>query len=162
MVRRSNFQSVGWLNDLYTRGLLNMDPPYQRRSVWNQAYKNFFVDTVLRNLPCPAIFLFEQVKPDGRSLFAVVDGKQRLSSLFEFVQGDFPVPDSFSNAAYQGKYFEDLADDAKTAFWRYQFSIEYVPSEEEPLIDEIFDRINEMSLSCPHKNCDMPNLTVSL
>jgi hypothetical protein len=78
-----------------------MDPPYQRRSVWNQDYKNFFVDTVLRDFPCPAIFLFEKVKPDGRSLFAVVDGKQRLSSLFEFVRGDFPVPDSMSNPDYQ-------------------------------------------------------------
>jgi Protein of unknown function DUF262 len=116
MIRRSNFQSVGWLRDLHTRGLLNMDPPYQRRSVWNQDYKNFFVDTVLRDFPCPAIFLFEKVKPDGRSLFAVVDGKQRLSSLFEFVRGDFPVPDSMSNPEYQGKYFADLPSEAKLPF----------------------------------------------
>src|SRR5271165_4266026 len=142
MARRSNFQSVGWLHDLYTRGLLNMDPPYQRRSVWNQEYKNFFVDTVLHDFPCPAIFLFEKVKPDGRSLFAVVDGKQRLSSLFEFVRGDFPVPESISNPEYQGKYFGDLPNDAKTAFWRYQFSVEYIPHEDETLINSIFDRIN--------------------
>jgi hypothetical protein len=51
MVRRSNFQSVGWLHDLHKRGLLNMDPPYQRRSVWNQEYKNFFVDTVIAENP---------------------------------------------------------------------------------------------------------------
>ena len=82
------------------------------------------------------------MKPDGRSLFAVVDGKQRLSSLFEFVRGDFPVPDSISNPEYQGKYFSDLTSDAKTAFWRYQFSIEYIPTEDETLINEIFDRIN--------------------
>lgn len=119
-----------------------MDPPYQRRSVWNQEYKNFFVDTVLHDFPCPAIFLFEKVKPDGRSLYAVVDGKQRLSSLFEFVRGDFPVPDTISDPGYQGKYFVDLSNDAKTAFWRYQFSVEYVPSEDETLINEIFDRIN--------------------
>src|SRR5271165_4310899 len=87
-------------------------------------------------------FLYEKMKPDGRSLFAVVDGKQRLSSLFEFVSGDFPVPDSTQNAEYQGKYFADLSNDAKTAFWHYQFSIEYIPSEDETLIKEIFDRIN--------------------
>jgi Protein of unknown function DUF262 len=82
------------------------------------------------------------VKPDGRSLFAVVDGKQRLSSLFEFVRGDFPVPDSISNPEYQGKYFGDLPNNAKTAFWRYQFSVEYIPHEDETLINAIFDRIN--------------------
>jgi Protein of unknown function DUF262 len=119
-----------------------MDPPYQRRSIWNQEYKDFFVDTVLRGYPCPAIFLYEDVKPDGRSLFAVVDGKQRLSSLFEFVRGDFSVPDSFKAPLYQGRYFADLPNEAKTAFWRYQFSIEYIPLEDDTLITEIFDRIN--------------------
>ena len=142
MIRRPNFQSVGWLYDLHERGLLNMDPPYQRRSIWNQEYKDFFVDTVLRGYPCPAIFLYEEVKPDGRSLFAVVDGKQRLSSLFEFVRGDFPVPDSFDIPLYQGRYFSDLPNEAKTTFWRYQFSIEYIPLEDDTLITEIFDRIN--------------------
>jgi hypothetical protein len=57
-------------------------------------------------------------------------------------RGDFPVPDSISNPEYQGKYFGDLPNDAKTAFWRYQFSVEYIPHEDETLINAIFDRIN--------------------
>jgi uncharacterized protein with ParB-like and HNH nuclease domain len=114
--RRSNFQSLGWLNDLYTQGLLNMDPPYQRRSVWNQEYKDFFVDTVLRNFPCPAIFLHEEVKPDGRSPYSVVDGKQRLSALFEFSRGDYPVPESIKSPEHAGKYFDDLSTSIKTDF----------------------------------------------
>ena len=40
-----------------------MDPPYQRRSVWNQSFKDYFVDTVLLGLPAPAIFLFEETQP---------------------------------------------------------------------------------------------------
>jgi hypothetical protein len=117
MIRRSNFQSVGWLYDLHERGLLNMDPPYQRRSIWNQEYKDFFVDTVLRGYPCPAIFLYEEVKPDGRSLFAVVDGKQRLSSLFEFVRGDFPVPNSIKNPAPE-KPFDVFRFDTTRLYYR--------------------------------------------
>lgn len=42
-----NFQTVFWFWDLYTTKLLELDPPYQRRSVWNQDYKDFFVDTIL-------------------------------------------------------------------------------------------------------------------
>ncbi len=60
-----------------------MDPPYQRRSVWNQSFKDYFVDTVLLGLPAPAIFLFEEISPEGRSVYHVVDGKQRLTSLLE-------------------------------------------------------------------------------
>lgn len=41
-------QNFSWFRDLHRRDLLNLDPPYQRRSVWNQSYKDFFVDTVLR------------------------------------------------------------------------------------------------------------------
>lgn len=65
MLRKATFQSLSWLWDLYKRDLLDMDPPYQRRSIWNQSYKDFFVDTVLNDYPCPAIFLYEHISPDG-------------------------------------------------------------------------------------------------
>jgi hypothetical protein len=40
MSRAINFQTVSWFWDLYTRYLLELDPPYQRRSVWNQEKSN--------------------------------------------------------------------------------------------------------------------------
>jgi len=142
MNRRHNFQTVSWFYDLFTRTLLDMDPPYQRRSVWNQAFKDYFVDTVLLNLPAPAVFLYEEIAPDGRSLYHVVDGKQRLSCLFEFIKNGFPVGEKSESSALRGLYFSELDDDAKKSFWGYQFLIEYVPSSDEKLINAIFDRIN--------------------
>jgi hypothetical protein len=65
-LRRHNQQTVAWFNDLYTRGLLDLEPPYQRRSVWNQAYKDAFIDTILIQYPSPAIFLYQEISPDGR------------------------------------------------------------------------------------------------
>ena len=88
MIRKSNFQTLAWLFDIYRRGLLDLDPPYQRRSVWNQPFRDFFVDSVLNNYPCPAIFLYEQITPEGVASYKVVDGKQRLITLFEFVAGE--------------------------------------------------------------------------
>ena len=41
--RRPNFQTVAF-NDLRQRSALDLDPPYQRRSVWNQTFKNYFID----------------------------------------------------------------------------------------------------------------------
>lgn len=76
MQRKATFQSLSWLWDLYNRNLLEMDPPYQRRSIWNQPYKDFFVDTVLNEYPCPAIFLYEDIAPEGVAKYSVVDGKQ--------------------------------------------------------------------------------------
>jgi hypothetical protein len=140
--RDMNFQSVGWFWDLYKRQLLIMDPPYQRRSVWNQEYRDYFVDTVLHGYPAPAIFLFRETTPDGVSKYSVVDGKQRLSTLFDFASNDFPVGEKKTIQRFRGKYFKNLQDDIKTAFWNYRFAVEYVPSENEEIINNIFDRIN--------------------
>jgi hypothetical protein len=142
VIRKTNFQSLAWLHDIYKRKLLELDPPYQRRSVWNQSFKDFFVDTVLNNYPCPAIFLYEQITPEGAASYKVVDGKQRLLTLFEFVNGDFPVSQEASLAALRDRNFGSLTDEQKLAVWRYQFAVEFIPSEDERLINEIFDRIN--------------------
>lgn len=72
--RRHTTQNVAWFWDLYKRQLLVLDPPYQRRSVWNQSYKDYFVDTVLLNYPAPAVFLFEDISDEGVGTYAVVDG----------------------------------------------------------------------------------------
>lgn len=105
MARRQNFQNLSWFYDLYKRDLLDLDPPYQRRSVWNQSFKDYFVDTVLLEYPSPAIFLYEQITDAGQSIYHLVDGKQRLTTLFEFVADEFPVSETSSLTRVQGTYF---------------------------------------------------------
>lgn len=141
-MRRHNFQTVSWFHDLWTRKLLDLDPPYQRRSVWTQHFKDYFVDTVLLNYPAPALFVFEDIAADGRSLYHVVDGKQRLTALFEFIRGAFPVSESSDCTHLRGSYFGSMPDDVKKLFWGYQFLVEYIPSSDEKIINAIFDRIN--------------------
>lgn len=140
--RRQTHQSIAWFWDLYQRGLLNLDPPYQRRSVWSQSYKDYFVDTVLLNYPAPAVFLYEEISDTGIANYAVVDGKQRLSTIFEFLGGAFPVGPGATNASLRGLFFEQLESDTKKAVFRYQFNIEYLPTTNETALSNIFDRIN--------------------
>lgn len=142
MDRRAVFQPFAWFNDLYTRNLIDLDPPYQRRSVWNEEYREFFIDTVLQNYPCPAIFLYEEISPDGVAKYKVVDGKQRLSTLFAFVKNEIPIGDKSRLERLRGKSFNDLDDEIKKSVWRYQFSVEFIPQENETIISDIFDRIN--------------------
>jgi hypothetical protein len=141
-LRRQNFQTISWFYDVYKRKLLNLDPPYQRRSVWNQLYREEFIDTILLQFPAPAIFLYEEISPDGLSTYNVVDGKQRLSAIFAFIGGDFPVSEN-STVQMKGMYFEQFGRDEKTAFWTYEFSVEYLPTNEDALIESIFRRINK-------------------
>lgn len=142
MLRKTNFQNLAFFFDLHSRELLDLDPPYQRRSIWSQRFKDFFIDTVLNNYPCPAIFLFEEISPSGTAKYHVVDGKQRLLTCFEFVKNQFPIYEQSTIASLRGRFFRDFSDSQKLDFWRYQFPVEFVPQEDESLITEIFDRIN--------------------
>jgi hypothetical protein len=145
MRRVMNFQTIGWFWDLFNRKLLIMDPPYQRRSVWSQDYKDYFVDTVLHGYPAPAIFLYKETTPEGISTYSVVDGQQRLSTLFEFANNRFPVSEKSAVAtiaSFRGKYFQNFPNDVKASFWDYTFAVEYLPSSNEDIINNIFDRIN--------------------
>ncbi len=140
--RRQNFQSISWFWDLKNRDRLELDPPYQRRSVWNQSYKDYFIDTILLGYPAPAIFLFEDIAPSGLTAYSVVDGKQRLTAIFEFVDDTYPVSDASEKTELRGMLFSELSDDVKKKFWSYQFTVEYLPSKEESVINNIFNRIN--------------------
>lgn len=140
--RRQTTQAVAWFWDLYRRELLDLDPPYQRRSVWSQAYKDYFVDTVLLDYPAPAVFLFEDIDEKGNAQYSVVDGKQRLSTIFEFLENRFPVSDSATMERYRGLLFDELPPIAKQSVYKYQFSIEFLPTIDESALSNIFDRIN--------------------
>ena len=142
MSRAINFQTVPWFWDLYTRHLLDLEPPYQRRSVWNQEYKDFFIDTVLNGYPAPAIFLYQEITSEGISKYSVIDGQQRLSTLFEFADNKFPVSETATITRLRGEFFHNLDNEVKQNFWKYQFAVEYVPSHDEGIINDIFNRLN--------------------
>ncbi|WP_414637804.1 DUF262 domain-containing protein [Alloacidobacterium sp.] len=68
-------------------GTLILSPSFQRRSVWPTGAKSFLIDTIVRGLPIPIIFLREQ-KTDLESLEPkreVVDGQQRIRTLLAFL-----------------------------------------------------------------------------
>lgn len=140
--RRQTTQPIAWFWDLYRRDLLDLDPSYQRRSVWNQSYKDYFIDTLLLNYPAPAIFLFEEISEDGTGRYAVVDGKQRLTAVFEFLEDKFAAPEIASVTRLRERYFSDFSSEDKKNFYGYQFSIEFLPATDEGTLNNIFDRIN--------------------
>lgn len=140
--RRQSPQTIAWFNDLYRRELLDLNPPYQRRAVWNQKFREFFIETVLLHYPAPPIFLHEDIRPDGTTQYAVVDGKQRLTAIFQFIEGLFPLAEDSILQRYQGRFFSQLDDDAKKTFWTYQLPVEFVPTTDESVLTGIFDRFN--------------------
>ncbi len=119
MQRRSTSQDISWFLDLRRHGQLDLEPPYQRRSVWNQKDRRFFLDTVFRGYPCPPIFLHKTAGTGTQTTYAVVDGKQRLQTLFMFVDGKIAIASDFGDERYNGKTWEQVDPVAKQVFWDY-------------------------------------------
>jgi hypothetical protein len=63
---------------------LNLSPGFQRESVWTKKDRQKLIDSVLRNYPIPAIFLYRR-QENGEIIYDVIDGKQRLETFLMFM-----------------------------------------------------------------------------
>lgn len=144
MLRRSSPQDISWFLDLRRNKQINMDPPYQRRSVWNPKDRRFFLDTVFRGYPCPPVFLHKTLGANQETIYAVVDGKQRLQTLFLFVDGQVSLADDFGDDRFNGKTWQQLGQDEKTAFWDYVIPVEFLTFDVQDtrVVSQAFDRLN--------------------
>jgi 5-methylcytosine-specific restriction endonuclease McrA len=69
-------------NDFKT---LELNPAFQRKSVWEISDRNKFIKTILEGMPCPTIFLFKRWDKKRHDYIQdVIDGKQRLETIFMF------------------------------------------------------------------------------
>ncbi|MBK8142844.1 MAG: DUF262 domain-containing protein [Chitinophagaceae bacterium] len=69
---------------LYTEDRLNLEPGFQRQSVWSLNDRKKLILSILQNYPVPSVFLYKTVDERGRLKFDVLDGKQRLESILMF------------------------------------------------------------------------------
>ena len=61
-------------------------PGFQRNFVWDLGRASKLIESLILGLPVPQLFLFEQ----ERNKFLVIDGQQRLMSIYYFVKKRFP------------------------------------------------------------------------
>lgn len=62
-------------------------PAFQRSFVWKRAQASRLIESFLVGLPVPAIFLYNERETER---YFVIDGQQRLRSVFAFFEGSFP------------------------------------------------------------------------
>ncbi len=74
------------LHRKWVQGHLRLQPEFQRAFVWLESKQIKLVESVLASIPLPVIYLSQ----DAQSDFDVVDGQQRLTTLFGFMEGRFP------------------------------------------------------------------------
>lgn len=145
MTRTLKTQDISWFLDQYERNQLDLDPPYQRRSVWSPRDKRFFIDTILNNFPAPPVFLHKTLDDEGRSTYHVVDGKQRLETIIEFTDDKIAIPEDFSDITLRKRRWKELSRETRTRYWNYELAVEMIPDVSDAQIRSTFERINRNS-----------------
>ncbi|MFP3351314.1 DUF262 domain-containing protein [Pseudoalteromonas sp. SIMBA_153] len=114
-------------------------PEFQRKLVWSNQHKSAFIDSVLNKYPLPEIFLTElQVDANsGMRAEMLVDGQQRLSTLYEYVTNNIDLKLSESIPK-----FCELSEVEKRDFLNHQIVVRMLKTEDFDSIREIFTRIN--------------------
>jgi hypothetical protein len=152
-ITRSLFSAADFVTWMRA-GQLNLSPSFQRRSVWSASAKSYFIDTIVRGLPVPIIFL--RTITDIATLQTkreVVDGQQRLRTIISYIDGsalrDFDEErDGFTvrrshNAELYGKTFATLSDRLKKQILSYEFSAHILPTDtSDQQVLDIFRRMN--------------------
>jgi len=135
-------QRISWFNERNTEASLNLNPQYQRNPVWSSKNKKFLIDTILRNLPIPEIYMQVKTNPLGKSEYIVVDGQQRIRAILEFISGEYEL-DGTDNPQYADKYFQDLPSGVQQEFWAYKIPVREIETNSDEHIRGIFQRMNK-------------------
>jgi Protein of unknown function DUF262 len=162
--------SIGELAGLYERKELDVHPKFQRILRWSIDQKTRLIESILLRIPVPAIFVAQAT--DGS--WDVVDGVQRLGTIFEFLgilrqdSGDLRPPLRLSGTVLlpelEGYYFDSEDSTAKSFsspqrldFRRSRLDLHIILKESTPSSKyELFERLNTGgSIASPQevRNC---------
>ncbi|MCT2359416.1 DUF262 domain-containing protein [Brevibacterium casei] len=98
------------VESLYSSGSLDLSPRYQRRNRWDRARQSQLIESFLLNVPVPPVYLAEESK----GVYAVIDGKQRLTAIVQYLSNEFPLTKLDLRKDLEGLTFENLPREHKT------------------------------------------------
>lgn len=152
--------SIGEIINLYVDGDLDIHPEFQRIYRWSQIQKSRLIESILLGIPLPSFFVAQ--REDG--VWDVVDGLQRLSTIFSFLgiykneEGKIEAPLKLIATEYlpdlEGKYWSEdinenhLSKELQRAFKREKIDLKIIKKEsDEHTKYELFQRLNTFGSS---------------
>lgn len=127
---------------------LNLDPGFQRKSVWTLTDRRRLIQSVVGGYPVPSIFFYRR-EVSGRPVYDVIDGKQRLETLFMFMTlgrfkrdwFDVKLDTGDGSEWYDWSYLRRREPSLAAAFRSYQIQAVEVTGDLAQIVD-LFVRIN--------------------
>lgn len=163
MIKTTLNWTVKNLKSMYDgKHTLQMDHVIQRQSgQWDgdRLKKSLLIHSIFANYPVPPVYCLKEAISEKDYSYSILDGKQRLTTIFDFIDGRYPLDTetpavTIEDAVYElgGKYFTDLDTECQQELLRFKFTIYGFEDADDDLIEEIFFRLNNSTpLSKPQK-----------
>ncbi len=144
--RRENL-SIDQIVKWNAKDQLILQPKFQRRGVWERAARSYLIDTIVRDLPMPKVYLRRVVNPRTKLMaYEVVDGQQRLQAILDFYEGKL-VLDRNQNEQLGGVTFQGLPEPIQRDFLEYEISTDVMENASDPEVWAMFERLNTYTLT---------------
>ncbi len=138
------------LHGKFKRGRLIVQPDFQRQFVWDTTKASRLVESALLAIPIPVIYISQE--QDNKEY--VIDGQQRLTSFFSFIDGTFPDGADFKLTGLKvfkelnGEKYRNLTVDLQDVIRYFKVrTITFKKESDQGLKFEIFERLNTGSVS---------------
>lgn len=138
------------------RDRIQLDPEYQRLGgIWAPENRQLLVDTVLNGFDVPKLYMHKFSKPSQKNGkifdFAIVDGRQRLETMWNFIGGHVALANDFKlfrdpEVAAGGMTYQELGThypELKADFDGFPLSVVLIETDDLEMIEEMFSRLNE-------------------
>lgn len=128
------------IDKLYKRRDRYEIPEWQRDEVWTKLKKQKLIDSMLRGWRLPKFyFVRTSESPD---VFEVVDGQQRISAIFEFLDNELELLPATASE-FGGGIYDDLNDEISDAFDDFEIQYDQIEDADEHEIKEFFLRLQD-------------------
>jgi hypothetical protein len=138
---KTTHHTIAWLKDRFDDDELDLAPVFQRNPVWTDSQKAFLMDSVLKGMPIPEIYMQETVDENGDQQQIVIDGQQRIRACLEFLEGEFTLSSS-KTPEFAEMTFDDLPAAEKKRIFGYIFLTRVLPDMPRDEVRAIFTRLN--------------------
>ncbi len=128
------------LDKIYKRRNRYEIPEWQRQEVWGKSKKQNLIDTILRGWKLPKFYLLKT--NDSPEEFEVVDGQQRLATVFDFFDNELALS-PVSAEKFKASYYHELPDLLSDQFDDYEIEYDVIEGATDEEVKEFFQRLQE-------------------